>query len=653
MLERLARWYGDEHLAVVFTATNEGDGAKRVTTKDWDKAKPLATADYAAGLIGQRGLTRNIAVVLRPSNLVVLECDSEPDLVRLERLELPTTITVRSSEPYKRHYWFRPPETLEALPYVAFRFESGKLTADSGRYFLAPPSLHPSGATYAFLPGRGPGEVGIAELPDELYRRLAAAARDETREQRERIRVDPGAKVRAGQRGDSIFRYASMLRRWGLARETILRAALEWNEERCDPPIERARVETQVDGAMRQQGDQELDRARHAKARWAAQGWPEFRDQADEQHRWIVDGLLPEGMLAFVAGPPKKGKTWLGLALSLSIATGQPLLGEYAVPAARDALYIALEGSRTGLRTRVGALARGLGLDPDGDDLGRLHMLYRPRPFNLVELETAEWLVAEAEHVDARLVVIDVLRAAARFQENVAEEFAAVRDALGPLLAAGRTVALLHHFGKLTETQKERSPGERMAGTGAMYGALDVGFLITRSEGGARRLHVEIEARDFAAPDALGVVIVGTGSGPHGGFTYHDAARFEIATEEPLVERLERLFEDDVWRTVDEARKELSVNRDEVRALLEGTPERFVLLTDPVLVGRRHSAKPYGTHTMLAALVSTDPDAGSVGSVGVQQSLAVLVTPPTERVAGSQVSPSDLADGSVGDEGDR
>ena len=63
-----------------------------------------------------------------------------------------------------------------------------------------------------------------------------------------------------------------------------------------------------------------------------------------------------------------------------------------------------------------------------------------------------------------------------------------------------------------------------MAGTGAMYGALDVGFLITRSESGARRMRVEVEARDFAAPDALGVVIDGTGSGEHGGFTYTDTA---------------------------------------------------------------------------------------------------------------------------------
>lgn len=261
LLDRYGRFYGQERFAVAFTATTKGDNAKRVTTKQWDRAKPLAGADLAAGLIGQRGKTRNVAIVLRPSNLVVLECDTEQDLLRIQALNLPVTLTVRSSKPYKRHFYFRPPADIEQLPYVAFRFESGKLTADTGRYFLAPPSIHPSGAIYSFLPGLGPDDVDIAELDAQLYRDLARQAREETSEQRERIHVDPDAKVIAGQRGDSVFRYSSMLRRWGLTRDQISRAAHEWNQTRCEPPIDDARVEMQVDGAMKMRGNQELERA--------------------------------------------------------------------------------------------------------------------------------------------------------------------------------------------------------------------------------------------------------------------------------------------------------------------------------------------------------------------------------------------------------
>jgi AAA domain-containing protein len=341
---------------------------------------------------------------------------------------------------------------------------------------------------------------------------------------------------------------------------------------------------------------------------WRSQPWSVFRNQTPDEHRWLIDGLLPAGALAFVAGPPKKGKTWLGLAAGLALATGRPLFGEYQVAESRDVLYIALEGSNIGLRARIGALARGLGIDPESDELERLHMLYRPRPFDLVEVATADWLLEEAADVDAALVVVDVLRAAARFKENDAAHFALVRDALEPLLAVGRTVALLHHFGKLTETQKERSPGERMAGTGAMYGALDVGLLLTRSESGARRIRVDVEARDFAAPEALGIAILGNGSGEHGGFTYADTAT--LALDETAIEgrdyvgELEQLFADGKWRTLTELsskQKGIGANRDEIETTLVGSPERFVTVSG-ALAGRHVTARPWGTMAMYEAL---------------------------------------------------
>jgi hypothetical protein len=258
LLETYGRFYGEERFAVAFTASVDGERAKRVTTTGWDKTKPLPGGEFAAGLISTRGLSHNIAIVLRPSNLLVLECDSEHDLVRIEALDLPRTLTVRSSAPYKRHFYFRPPEQLEALPYVAFRFESGKLTADSGRYFLAPPSIHPNGTLYSFLPGLGPDETDIVELPEHVYRDLCEQARRETSEQRERIRVEPEAKILAGQRRDLIFRYACMLRRWGRPYDAILAECQAFNLERCEPPVTPELVAAQVNGAMKKEGDQEL-----------------------------------------------------------------------------------------------------------------------------------------------------------------------------------------------------------------------------------------------------------------------------------------------------------------------------------------------------------------------------------------------------------
>lgn len=410
----------------------------------------------------------------------------------------------------------------------------------------------------------------------------------------------------------------------------------------------RVEVARPVPAPEQPTSDEPASDSEASPAPWRSQPWAEFRDDTADDHSWLIAGVLPAAMLAFVAAPPKKGKTWLGLGLALAIATGKPLCGEYGVPEPRRVLYVALEGSKVGIRARVGALTRGLELDPDADDLARLRFLYRPRPFDLADLKTATWLRDDAAEHDAALVVVDVLRAAARINENVAEDFARVRDGLEPMLAAGRTVALLHHFGKLTETQKERSPGERMAGTGAMYGALDVGFLITRSESGARRLRVEVEARDFAAPDALGVVIAGTGSGEHGGFTYADTATLAIdaaaAEDRDLAAELEALFADGVWRTVGEAADKkggIGANKDEVRATFESSPERFAPVEGP-RVGRRSIAKPWGTAAMLADLEAAEklarasepvePDSQLDLSEHVARDLALAKLEPVEPV---------------------
>jgi hypothetical protein len=257
LLERFGRCYGANYLAVAFTQAIVGDPeAKRCLTRGWQTTTPLAGADFGAALVANRGRGRNPVIVLRPSRLIGLECDSWQDLDRITQLRLPTTATVCSSQPFKRHFYFRPSPELESLPFVAFRFENGKVTADETRYFVAPPSLHPTGVQYAFLPGLGIDEIGFAELPAATYRYLIHHARGSDTQTRSQLQEDPAAKVTEGRRRDMIFRYSCALRRWSADRGEIMQAALEWNRRHCEPPLEPGQVAAQVDGAMRKPGSQ-------------------------------------------------------------------------------------------------------------------------------------------------------------------------------------------------------------------------------------------------------------------------------------------------------------------------------------------------------------------------------------------------------------
>ena len=126
---------------------------------------------------------------------------------------------------------------------------------------------------------------------------------------------------------------------------------------------------------------------------WQAQSWAEFRDSTPEKIGWLIEGLLPEAVLAFIAGPPKKGKTWIGIDLALALATGLPLFGEYAVPSRAPCSTSRSRDRRPGSAPASARSRAASALDPDGDELERLHMLYRPRPFDLAELATAAWLL--------------------------------------------------------------------------------------------------------------------------------------------------------------------------------------------------------------------------------------------------------------------
>ena len=54
--------------------------------------------------------------------------------------------------------------------------------------------------------------------------------------------------------------------------------------------------------------------------------------EEEQDQRWLVQQLWGESAVGIIGGAPKCCKTWLGLDLALSVATGTACLGKYAVP---------------------------------------------------------------------------------------------------------------------------------------------------------------------------------------------------------------------------------------------------------------------------------------------------------------------------------
>jgi hypothetical protein len=88
----------------------------------------------------------------------------------------------------------------------------------------------------------------------------------------------------------------------------------------------------------------------------------EIRTEENAQ-RWLVEGLWGARSVGVIGGAPKCAKTWLGLDMALSVATGTACLGKYAVPEPGPVLVYLAEDALLVVRERIEGMARHRGLD--------------------------------------------------------------------------------------------------------------------------------------------------------------------------------------------------------------------------------------------------------------------------------------------------
>jgi hypothetical protein len=85
--------------------------------------------------------------------------------------------------------------------------------------------------------------------------------------------------------------------------------------------------------------------------------------QVESGPRWLVEGLWGASSVGVIGGAPKCAKTWLGLDLALSVASGTACLGHYAVPEPGPVLVYLAEDALGVVRERIAGMARHRGLD--------------------------------------------------------------------------------------------------------------------------------------------------------------------------------------------------------------------------------------------------------------------------------------------------
>lgn len=234
--------------------------------------------------------------------------------------------------------------------------------------------------------------------------------------------------------------------------------------------------------------------------------------------KYLVQGILTEGACGFIAGEPKSYKSWVGLDLALSVATGADFLGHFRVQNPGPVLYIQEEDPAPTLKNRSAKIwvnkstdkfelvhtpdEAGLyWLPPEQDKLFDPDVnAYIQQGFIISNEAWQIWLDETlAQGMDGepyRLLIIDTLMmTAGEVDENRSQEM--TTKIFKPLKVLSRkhnvAVIVIHHMGK---SEKSR-PGQRMLGAVANHAWAEDSIYLSRS--GLQDIRIDLESKTIPA----------------------------------------------------------------------------------------------------------------------------------------------------------
>ena len=222
----------------------------------------------------------------------------------------------------------------------------------------------------------------------------------------------------------------------------------------------------------------------------------------EQTHRWLVEPLWGESSVGVIGGAPKCSKTWLGLDLALSVATGTACLGRYVVPRPGPVLIYLAEDALTMVRQRVEGMACHRGLELSCVDIhvitaSSLRLDREPHRSRLLET---------ARRLRPRLLLLDPLVRLHGVDENNAGEVAQLLAYFRSLQRElDLSVMLVHHTRK--NAAGGAAAGQGLRGSSDLHAFGDSNLYLRRVRD---RLVLLSEHRAAPAPPAVTLELVAT-----------------------------------------------------------------------------------------------------------------------------------------------
>ena len=187
--------------------------------------------------------------------------------------------------------------------------------------------------------------------------------------------------------------------------------------------------------------------------------------------KWLIKDVCEEESLMQIYGAPKSGKSFIAIAMSCAIASGQDFYGNKSFK--KPVLYIVGEGLR-GCKRRLSAIEQGM------YSLKGVPLYLSDRAVRIGDKDDFERLVQEIEAVkaiegDIGMIVVDTFqRNFGGGNENSAEDVGNFIHQLDGLISTyGCNVCIVHHSGH---------EGTRARGSSVIGASLDYEFQVKRTD---------------------------------------------------------------------------------------------------------------------------------------------------------------------------
>jgi len=225
----------------------------------------------------------------------------------------------------------------------------------------------------------------------------------------------------------------------------------------------------------------------------------------DQAQRWLVEQLWGDSSVGVIGGAPKCSKTWLGLDLALSVATGTPCLGKFAVTQPGPVLVYLAEDALPIVRERVAGMARHRHLE-----LAAVEIHVITAPTLLLDREPQRSRLFEtARRLRPRLLLLDPLVRLHAIDENHAGEVAALLAYFRSLQRQlDLSVILVHHARK--NAPNGLAAGQGLRGSGDIHAFGDSNLYLRRTSE-----HLLLASEHRAAPAIPPVALQLVATDPH------------------------------------------------------------------------------------------------------------------------------------------